>query len=156
MPFARAAVVLTTAASLTLLVQPAIGADRARPVPITFDDLAPASRGQRFLPRTLALNGHLVRITGYVAAMEQPLEGTFYLCPVPLFLDEGGAGTGDLPPDAVRVSVAGRDRWTLPSVPRPVDVVGRLDLGYREEPDGQVSWVRLRVELPAVSAPLSR
>lgn len=149
MSLARAAVSIAAAAVLVAAAAPASLADAVQPVPITFGDLAPVSRAQRFLPRLLALNGRQVRITGYVAATEKPLDRTFYLCPVPVFLDEGGAGTGDLPPDSVRVTVVGRDRWPAPPAPRPVEVVGRLDLGYREEPDGQVSWVRLTVAAAA-------
>jgi hypothetical protein len=143
------AVLAPVFAAVVVTSVPALAADRGQPVPISFGDLAPASRVQRFLPRLQSLNGRVVSLTGYVAASEQPLSGAFYLCPLPTFLDEGGAGTGDLPPDSVRVIVPGREGWTAPPAPRPVEVVGRLDLGYREEPDGQVTWVRLFVDSAA-------
>jgi len=116
------------------------------PVRLTFPDLAPASPQERFSRRLQALNGRRVRLTGYMAQSEQPLEGAFFLCPLPTFLDEGGAGTGDLPPDSVRVTVPALARRPVPFAARLVEVTGRLDLGYREEPDGQVSWVRLTVD----------
>jgi hypothetical protein len=156
MPLARAALAPAIAVVLATAVPHAAAADRGQPVPITFSDLAPASRVQRFLPRLQSLNGRVVRLAGYVAASDQPLHGAFYLCPLPVFLDEGGAGTGDLPPDSVRVTVAGRPGWTAPPAPRPIEVVGRLDLGYREEPDGQVSWVRLTVDPALAAVPPSR
>ena len=156
MPLARAALAPAVAFVFVAAVPDVVAADRALPVSITFSDLAPASRAQRFLPRLQSLNGRVVKLAGYVAASEQPLHGAFYLCPVPVFLDEGGAGTGDLPPDSVRVTVAGRPGWMAPPAPRPIEVVGRLDLGYREDTDGQVSWVRLTVEPAPAAIPPSR
>jgi hypothetical protein len=72
---------------------------------------------------------------------------------VPVSLDEGGAGTGDLPPESIRVSVPALAGRPLPSVPRPLEVTGVLDLGYREEDDGQVSWIRLNLETPPTATP---
>lgn len=126
----------------------------SEPVVIAFADLAASSPTQRFSDRLLALRGQRVRLTGYMAQSEQPLPGAFFLCPVPTHLDEGGAGTGDLPPDSVRVIVPSLAGQAVPFVPRPLEVTGILDLGYREEPDGQVSWVRLTVPAPTPPRPV--
>jgi len=145
-PSSRRRFVVAVLASFAAgLSQASVGSDD-EPVRLTFRDLAPASPKQRFSEQVLALNGRRVRLTGYMAQSEQPLEGAFFLCPVPTFLDEGGGGTGDLPPDSVRVTVPSLAGRPVPFAARPVEVTGRLDLGYRDEPDGQVSWVRLTVD----------
>ena len=52
-------------------------------------------------------NGKRVRISGYMALMEEQIAGGFWLSPTPVFQDESGAGTGDLPPNAIFVKVRG-------------------------------------------------
>jgi hypothetical protein len=56
-----------------------------------------------------ALNGKRVHVVGFMAEMEEPIEGAFYLVPRPISLDESGGGTGDLPPNSILVMVPGSE-----------------------------------------------
>ena len=145
--------VVSVACLLCAFGVPSIGVagdEPARPPEtLTFRELAPASASERFSERVARLAGQPIRIVGYMAHfLEDPPKGMFYLCPLPVSLDEGGAGTGDLPPDHIRVSVPALAAQPLPFLPRPLEVTGVLDLGYREETDGSVSWIRLTVDWP--------
>src|ERR1700687_3912809 len=53
----------------------------------------------------LRLNGKRVRLVGFMAQMETPPLGAFYLCPRPISCDEEGGGTADLPAENVLVIV---------------------------------------------------
>ncbi|MEO8215383.1 MAG: hypothetical protein ABI560_19440, partial [Myxococcales bacterium] len=93
-------------------------------------------------PRVLAAAGKRVRLIGFMAHMDLPSGGAFYLTPKPLVCDEAGGGTADLPPEAVRVTVpAARDRQ-IPFVAGPLEVTGMFDLGNQSEPDGRTSSFR--------------
>lgn len=100
--------------------------------------------------RVTRANGQRVRIAGFMAEMELPLASGFYLTRTPVSCDEGGGGLGDLPPDAIRVvsrapGSPGSVPLVAPHVPGPIEVVGILDLGPKEEPDGTVSRIRIYV-----------
>ena len=113
--------------------------------------------GPRLAPsaRARALDGQRVRLAGYMAELEEPPRGAFYLSPRPVRCDEGGAGTGDLPPDAVRVVVRAAPGAVLPHVPGPIVATGVLVIGNAADADGRVSLFRLVLERPpeARSAP---
>jgi hypothetical protein len=108
--------------------------------------------------RLLSLNGKRVRMVGFMAQMEEPPRGAFYLCSRPVFAAEGGAGTGDLPPDAVRVIVRSAKGQQLAFIPRALEVVGLLEVGSQADEDGGVSAIRLILDgpspKPAGGAPL--
>src|SRR5688572_16202990 len=53
--------------------------------------------------KATSLTGKRVRMVGYMAQMELPPKGGFYLVPRPLHADEAGGGTADLPPQSVLV-----------------------------------------------------
>jgi hypothetical protein len=112
-------------------------------VALAFGDLY--QRGARLEPteRLLAARGQRVRIVGFMARMERPPADGFYLTRRPLFCDEGGGGTGDLPPDAIRVEVVGPGSGTVAYIPGPIEIIGVLQLGAKEHPDGGVSYVRI-------------
>ncbi|MEO5769941.1 MAG: hypothetical protein ABIS92_16425, partial [Polyangia bacterium] len=97
-------------------------------------------------PRVLAAAGKRVRLIGFMAHMDLPSGGAFYLTPKPLVCDEAGGGTADLPPEAVRVTVpAARDRQ-IPFVAGPLEVTGMFALGNQSEPDGRTSSFRLTLD----------
>ncbi|BDI30702.1 hypothetical protein CCAX7_27530 [Capsulimonas corticalis] len=96
-----------------------------------------------FSDKLRSLNGKHVRITGFMAHMEDAPLGAFYVCPHPTFCDEEGGGSADLPPDAVRVIVRGAKGRTVEFVPRPVLVTGVLQVGPQEDEKGDISRIRI-------------
>jgi hypothetical protein len=101
--------------------------------------------------RLRELNGHRVRLVGYMVDSEQPVPGVFMLAPLPVSLSEEEDGPADdLPGSTVFVHLpgdyAGR---TLKYRPGEWEVVGTLDIGAREEANGRISYIRLLADLPA-------
>ena len=98
------------------------------PETLTFREARSGLGERAFLPERVArLAGQPVRIVGYMAHfLEDPPKGMFYLCPLPVSLDEGGAGTGDLPPDHIRVSV--------PALAAPAGAVPAASAGSHGRP----------------------
>jgi hypothetical protein len=99
--------------------------------------------------RAAALAGRRVRLDGFMARMEDPPRGGFWLVPRPLECDESGDGTGDLPPDAVFVvvrSAAGREVAFRSGA---LSVTGILELGPRADGQGRVSSIRIVLDGPA-------
>lgn len=116
---------------------------------LEFSDFFIADRRSPELSPTLtSAEGKRVRMVGFMAHMEQPPSGAFYLTSLPVSCDEMGAGTGDLPVNAVRVNIVPPPK-EVPFVPGLIEVTGILELGQREEPDGAVSHIRLVLPLPA-------
>lgn len=115
--------------------------------PLSFSQFfEPATATLRPSSKLRSLEGKRVRMTGYMAQMEMPPLGAFYLCPRPVFCDEAGGGTADLPVETVRVvvpSLVGREVRFLPG---PLEVTGILELGSRAESDGHNSLIRVILE----------
>jgi hypothetical protein len=138
-------------AGLVLLGLLATGevAPAAAPEPISFQDFfEPGPRNLKPTARLLAVQGKRVRLVGYMAQMETPPKGGFYLCASPVFAAEGGGGTADLPPDAVLVIVHSASGKELGHIPRSLEVTGMLELGPQEDEDGRVSMIRILLEGP--------
>ncbi len=95
--------------------------------------------------RARSLSGKRVRVTGHMAEMEEPLEGAFYLVPRALRCDEGGGGTGDLPPHSILVSVTSLPHAKVPFVRGPLEAVGVFEVGNRADEAGRVSAFRLHL-----------
>ena len=98
--------------------------------------------------RLLRLNGRRVRLVGFMAQMESPPLGAFYLCPRPISCDEEGAGTADLPAESVLVIVGSQRGKVMPFTPRALEVTGILEVGNRQDADGRVSFIRLVLDGP--------
>ncbi len=98
--------------------------------------------------KLLGLHGRRARLVGFMAQMEQPPDGAFYLCPRPVYADESGAGTADLPVESVRVIVPSAKGKKIPFIARPIEVIGILEVGPRAEEDGTVSSIRLTLDPP--------
>jgi hypothetical protein len=145
----RQAALATVVFCLVPVCRPA-GAEepQAPPLALSFADFL--EPGPRLAPsaRLLQASGRRVRLTGFMAAVEAPLAGAFYLCPRPTVLDEEGAGTADLPPETVRVIVPRSVSPLVSFRPGRLEVTGVLEVGYREEEDGGVSWIRLTADAP--------
>jgi hypothetical protein len=135
-----------------LLVGLLLLADAATPPPaepLRFQEFFESSPSAlRPSARLHALVGRRVRLVGYMARMESPPKGGFFLCASPVLATEAGGGTADLPPDAVLVvvrSAAGRE---LAHIPRPLEVTGVLELGPAVDADGRLSRIRVVLDGP--------
>lgn len=140
--------------ALTAALALSADAGRARePFPLELRELFVTAQGRtRLSPRTEALAGQRVRIRGYMMQMEDPPEGAFYVAARPVFQDESGGGTGDIPPASVRVRVREAEGAQVPWTPRPIEVIGILEIGREEDAEGRVSFVRLVLEEPSPRA----
>lgn len=105
-------------------------------------------RGLAPSPQARALDGQRVRLTGFMARLEDPPEGAFFLVPTPVSGDEGGGGTADLPPEAVRVEVRSAGGAPVRWLAGPLEVTGRFEVGPEEDAEGRVSWFRLVLDRP--------
>jgi hypothetical protein len=147
---------------LVLASPPSISAEAApegqsqvtAPIGLAFTEVfEPSPTGIRPSARLRELAGRRVQMVGFMAHMEIPPRGAFYLCPRPVFADEGGGGTADLPPNAIRVVVRSASRQEFPFIPGPLEATGTLEVGRHEEEDGTVSSVRLILDRPEDAAP---
>jgi hypothetical protein len=121
----------------------------ASPIPaaeLSFTDLLAPGPKLAPSPKVTALAGRRVRLVGFMAELEDPPRGAFYLTARPVRCDEGGAGTGDLPLDAVRVVVRSATGEEIPFYPGAIEVTGLLDLGTQADPDGRPSYFRITLD----------
>lgn len=102
--------------------------------------------------RTRSLAGQRVRLLGFMARLEEPLAGAFWLAAGPVECDESGAGTADLPAGSVLVLTGESGRAPEGHVAGPVAVTGVLRVGQEAAADGQVSAFQLLLD-PVPSAP---
>lgn len=146
---------------LNALIGPAVGADvhtvaptsaATAPVDLSFRDFYRMPVGPRGLEPTeklLGLDGRRVRIEGHVVQEEDSLPGLFLMTPTPVALAERADGPADyLPGATVFVHLRADDAQQKYLTYRPGlwTVVGTLELGGREEPDGRFSYIRLIVD----------
>jgi hypothetical protein len=98
--------------------------------------------------RAKSLDGERVRMVGFMAHMEDPPAGGFYLVPLPVLADEAGGGTADLPPQSVLVVSRAAAGQRIPFIEGRLEVTGTLELGSRTEQDGRVTHIRLHLDGP--------
>jgi hypothetical protein len=93
-----------------------------------------------------SLVGQRVRLVGFMAQLELPPKGAFYLVPRPVRCDESGAGNADLPLESVLVisqSSAGR---VVPFLAGALELTGTFELGNEPDSEGRMSAFRLRLD----------
>jgi hypothetical protein len=131
----------------------AVAVAAAEPAPLAFSEYF-RTGSARLEPsaKLIALDGQRVRVTGFMAHMEDGPSGAFYLASRPVACDEGGAGTGDLPPDAVLVVVPWASGAEIPFLPGPLEVVGVLQLGPATRPDGAPARIRIVLDPPTAKS----
>lgn len=95
-----------------------------------------------------ALDGKRVRIVGFMAQMELPPKGGFFLSPRPVHCDEAGGGTADLPPESVMVIANSARNREVPFMEGALEMTGVFDVGNRADSDGRVSAFRLILDGP--------
>jgi hypothetical protein len=93
-----------------------------------------------------ALSEKRVRLLGFMADMEQASADALYMVPRPVHCDEGGGGTGDLPPDAVLLTLPSELVRSREHIAGPVEAVGVLEVGNRADAQGRVANFRLRLD----------
>ena len=105
-------------------------------------------KGLETSPRLRSLDGQRVRMVGFMVARETATPGQFIISPLPVLLgDEDESFSDDLPASAVFVhlhpSLASQ---TVSNLHGPMQLVGTLRVGAREEADGRVSTVRIELD----------
>jgi hypothetical protein len=93
-----------------------------------------------------ALVGKRVRLVGFMAQLELPPRGAFYLVPRPVRCDESGGGTADLPPESVLVISRSSAGQAVPFLAGALDVAGILEVGNQPDSEGRASAFRLRLD----------
>lgn len=104
-------------------------------------------KGLEYTAEARALDGKRVRMSGYMVRHWHEDASVFLFAEHPMVLNVAEYGLADdLPPDAVHV-IQGVLPGRAPDwVRQRLVVLGRLELGPREEGDGRVSQVRLHAE----------
>jgi hypothetical protein len=120
----------------------------AEPLALEFGDILQPGPKAEPSAKVRALRGKRVRLVGFMAHMEEPPAGAFYLVSRPLHCAEDGAGTGDLPLDAVRVVVRSSAGEEIPFYPGLLSVTGVLELGHQSDAEGRASFFRLVLDRP--------
>lgn len=106
--------------------------NRATPVDLPMSAMLKESgRGLEATENLRKLDGHRVRLKGFMAQMEEPPKGGFWLVPRPVFQDESGGGTGDLPPNSVYVIVRSSPNKSISYLPGSITVTGTLKLSNK-------------------------
>ena len=105
-------------------------------------------KGLETSARLRGLDGQRVRMVGFMVARETATPGQFIIAPLPVLLgDEDESFSDDLPASAVFVhlhpSLASQ---TVSNLHGPMQLVGTLRVGAREEADGRVSTVRIELD----------
>lgn len=94
-------------------------------IDLKFSELIAVEKGElKHTAKAVQANGRRVRLTGYMAHMETAGKGGFWLTKRPVFQDESGAGTGELPPNAVYVTVRNAKNEAVTFINRPITVTG--------------------------------
>ncbi|BBL77051.1 hypothetical protein [Methylomagnum ishizawai] len=98
--------------------------------------------------KLLALEHKRVRIAGYMVHEEEPIPGLFLLAPVAVNIPEKEDGpSDDLPGSTLFVHLpADYADKVLSFRPGLWELVGRLELGAKEEANGRVSYTRLFID----------
>jgi hypothetical protein len=123
-------------------------AEPGQAVQLAFSDLLASGPRLAPSPKVIALAGRRVRLIGFMAELEDPPRGAFYLTARPVRCDEGGGGTGDLPPDAVLVTVRSASDQEIPFYPGAIEVAGVLGVGPAADQDGRPSSFRITLDRP--------
>ena len=105
-------------------------------------------RGLEPTPQLIKLSDHRVRVTGYMVREEEPSKGMFMLAPQPVSLAEVADGPADdLPGATLFVYMPPSDRdQVMPYLAGRWELAGVLELGPKEEPNGRISYTRLRLD----------
>ena len=108
--------------------------------------------GLELTDKLRGLAGQRVRLLGFMVRQTRPSPGVAILAPFALATNEFEYGLADdFPPNVVFVDVPRFADLAVPHTPGPLLLTGTLEIGRREEPDGRVSLVRLRLDPDSVA-----
>ena len=132
-------------------------ASRPPATPLSFKEFfEPGKKELNPSAKLLSLNGKRVRLIGYMANTEEGFKGGFYLCPRPVFSDEGGNGDADIPPESVFVVLRSATGKEVAHKPMALEATGILEIGPKTDEDGHVTRIRLVLDKPdPLSSPKS-
>ena len=138
---------------LMLRAQPPLPPVAANTTELKFSDIFKRPVGPRGLEPTeafLSLIGKRARMVGFMVHQQAQMPGAFVLTPYPVSTADIADGPADdLPPSAVYVHLPTEYRERQPPYfPSLLMIEGTLEFGPREETDGRISHVRLRLEWP--------
>jgi hypothetical protein len=102
-------------------------------------------RGLEPTQKLLRLKDKRVQVTGYMVKEEEPTAGLFMLAPLPVSMAEKEDGPADdLPPATLFVHVPPADKNKIIAYRQGLwQLIGILELGNQEEPNGRMSYTRL-------------
>ncbi len=117
---------------------------KAQPAILSFHDFfEPEAKELKLSSKLIALNQKRVQLTGFMAQMEEPLRGAFYLSPQPVFCDESGGGIGDLPVESALVIVPSFSGKEVPFVRGALVMTGILEIGKHQDENGHPVAIQL-------------
>jgi hypothetical protein len=119
---------------------------------LEFRDFFEPGAGLRLTHKLRALSGKRVRLVGFMAQLELPPRGAFYLVPRPVRGDESGGGTADLPLESVLVLSASSAGQVLPFLAGALEVAGVFEVGNQPDSEGRAAAFRLRLD-PGLASP---
>ena len=103
-------------------------------------------------PKLTGLNGKKVRIIGFMVRREKRVAGRFILAGSAASIEDDEAGFADLPTAHLWAFLPYAKDKIVDYTPRPLLLIGTLEVGNREEKDEQtVSLVRLILDAPTKS-----
>ncbi|HEX7476387.1 MAG TPA: hypothetical protein VF331_01135 [Polyangiales bacterium] len=114
-----------------------------------FAELLAPGAGLRLSDKALSLDGKRVRMSGFMARMELPPAGGFYLVPHAVSCDEAGGGSADLPIESVLVLSRSAQGRPVSFIGGALEVTGILQTGNQADADGRVSALRLLLDAAA-------
>lgn len=103
--------------------------------------------GLEISPTAKSLQGHIVRLHGFMVKSEEDPIGQFYFAPVSLHTSEHADGpANDLPASAVLVKLdPSQTNWAVSHKAGPLVLEGTLQVGRHEDAQGTVSWFQLQL-----------
>ncbi|MEZ0316453.1 MAG: hypothetical protein ACAH10_06135 [Methylophilaceae bacterium] len=103
-------------------------------------------RGMEPSEKLLSLDQKPVRIVGYMAKQETPTPGMFIVSPLPVNMgDEDDKFADDMPANSIFVHLDNPDAL-ISYIPGLIHLTGVLSLGNAHEPDGRISYVRIKLD----------
>jgi hypothetical protein len=103
--------------------------------------------GLEIAPNAKSMQGHNVRMRGFMVKSEEDSIGQFYFAPMPIQMSEHADGpANDLPASAVLVKLdPSQANWAVAHKAGPLVLEGTLLVGRHEDAQGAVSWFQLQL-----------